>query len=194
MWEDSTKIPSTRATVIHDLFNTRSCVWCIHNQTIKSIKSSAPVHKHWCLAHESPMLVCTMIPSPTPVRKSSTPTLVTKPVARTPKRCSDAYTMIVQFAARTKASSTAQHQSTNTGAILRARSATHARNFRLPQWLILANDSTRQQYSCRHISQLSSNFEMYMQELKPPIMQQTPVYHEMTFFLASNKPQTILDF
>ena len=34
---------------------------------------------------------------------------------------------------------------------------------------------------------------MYMKELKPPIMQQTPVYHEMTSFLASDKTQTILD-
>jgi hypothetical protein len=33
-----------------------------------------------------------------------------------------------------------------------------------------------------------------MKELKPAIRQQTPVYHEMTFFLASNKLQTILDF
>ena len=35
---------------------------------------------------------------------------------------------------------------------------------------------------------------MYMKELKPAIRQQKPVYHEMTFFLASGKPQKILDF
>ena len=117
MWENSTKIPSTRATVSRDLFNTLSCVWCTHNQTIKSIKSSAPVHKHWCLAHESPMLVCNddsfanICPQ---IQYSNTgnKTRSTYPKAllRGPVR------RIVQFAARTKADSTTQHQSTNTGA------------------------------------------------------------------------------
>jgi hypothetical protein len=33
-----------------------------------------------------------------------------------------------------------------------------------------------------------------MKGLKPAIRQQTPVYHEVTFFLASNDPHTIIDF
>ena len=35
---------------------------------------------------------------------------------------------------------------------------------------------------------------MYMKGLKPVIRQQTPVYHEVTFFFASNDPHTIIDF
>ena len=150
MWENSTKIPSTRATVSRDLFNTLSCVWYTRNQTLNSIKSSAPVHKHWCLAHESPMLVCNddsfanICPQ---IQYSNTgnKTRSTYPKAllRWPIR------MIVQFAARTKAGSTTQHQSTNTGAS--AQSATeHARKFQLPQWLFLADDSTTQNIPAEH--------------------------------------------
>jgi len=101
--------------------------------------------------------------------------------------------MIVQFAARTKAGST-----------------TPAPVHKYWCWrperdpAMLANSSytngcsslmiRRRRIFLLNISKLSSRFKRYVKGLKPAIRQQTPVYHEVTFFLASNGPQTIIDF